>query len=617
MKYEGSGNNKGCGYFLLSVIALSHLLGLVTVPQSARAQMNEILEVRVSSGSDDAEEQSGSTSLTSSDLELTVSGGFNQTVGMRFNNVTIPNGATIANAYVQFKVDEVSSTVTSLTIAGEDADDAPALARASGNISSRPKTSVSVAWTPSPWTMVGEADLAERTPDIAAVIQEIVDRSGWNSGYSLVLIVSGDGNGKRVAESFNGDQAGAPLLHIEYSFTPNPGKPQVNAGTDQSITLPTDAVCLTGTASDDGLPNPLTFRWTQKDGSPGVTFTDSSALSTTAIFPGPGTYTLGLTADDGALAASDDVMITVSQTIHVPDDAPTIQAAINLANSSDTVLVAPGTYVENLILAESITLASHYLTTRDPSFIGQTVIDGSGGASVIEVADSVGTGTSIIGFTIQNGHDGIKARKAFNLLHNRIVNTGDGVDYAHAGKGSVIRSNTFENNSDDGVDLDGASESLIEDNIIRNNGDDGIEVRLHNYVGPTLEIIIRENIISNNQEDGIQLIDYPGLSSRVFHIDKNLIQGNTDVGLGLMSNGNTVENFEGASIPEPIHLTNNTFANNNHGITGGDNMVARNNIIIGSTLGLKNVDASSSVSHTLFWDNATDFETSNVDALST
>jgi hypothetical protein len=36
------------------------------------------------------------------------------------------------------------------------------------------------------------------------------------------------------------------------------------------------------------------------------------------------------------------------QTIHVPADQPTIQKAINVAANGDTVLVAPGTYVENI-----------------------------------------------------------------------------------------------------------------------------------------------------------------------------------------------------------------------------------------------------------------------------
>jgi len=41
-----------------------------------------------------------------------------------------------------------------------------------------------------------------------------VNRSGWVSGNSLVLIITGTGT--RTAESYNGDAAGAPLLHVEY-----------------------------------------------------------------------------------------------------------------------------------------------------------------------------------------------------------------------------------------------------------------------------------------------------------------------------------------------------------------------------------------------------------------
>ena len=41
-----------------------------------------------------------------------------------------------------------------------------------------------------------------RTPDIAAVIQEIIDRPGWNPGAALALTISG--SGERTAESFDG-----------------------------------------------------------------------------------------------------------------------------------------------------------------------------------------------------------------------------------------------------------------------------------------------------------------------------------------------------------------------------------------------------------------------------
>ncbi|MGI9326013.1 MAG: hypothetical protein ACR2PZ_12385, partial [Pseudomonadales bacterium] len=60
----------------------------------------------------------------------------------------------------------------------------------------------------------GEAGPNQKTPNIASIIQEVTGRPGWASGNSLVLIITG--TGERAAESFNGDQAGAPLLHVEY-----------------------------------------------------------------------------------------------------------------------------------------------------------------------------------------------------------------------------------------------------------------------------------------------------------------------------------------------------------------------------------------------------------------
>ena len=75
-----------------------------------------------------------------------------------------------------------------------------------------------MSWGPAPWPKGGEADIAQRTSDISAVIQEIVNQGGWVSGNALVLLVSG--SGKRVAESYRGDPDGAPLLHVEYVEPP-------------------------------------------------------------------------------------------------------------------------------------------------------------------------------------------------------------------------------------------------------------------------------------------------------------------------------------------------------------------------------------------------------------
>jgi hypothetical protein len=90
--------------------------------------------------------------------------------------------------------------------------------------------------------------------------------------------------------------------------------PTVNAGQDQTVILPNSAT-LSGTASDDGLPNPpgtLITAWSQFSGPGTVTFGDASSLSTTASFSAAGTYVLRLTADDSALQSSDDLTVTVN-----------------------------------------------------------------------------------------------------------------------------------------------------------------------------------------------------------------------------------------------------------------------------------------------------------------
>lgn len=405
---------------------------------------------------------------------------------------------------------------------------------------------------------------------------------------------------------------GATVQQIEdSSLASAAAAPQANAGADRTVVLPADTVCLTGTASGDS--NPLAFSWVQKSGPSGVVFTDPNSLSTSAIFPGSGNYTLTFMATDGGTTVTDDVNVSVARVIRVPEDASTIQGAINLADNGDIVLVAPGTYVENPVLSKSITLASHYLTTHDTAYIGQTIIDGNGGIGVVSIPTTASPGSTITGLTIRNGSNGIDAYKAFNLLHSLVTNTDDGVDLENGGIGTVIRSNTLESNNDDAVDFDKTNAGVIEDNIIRNNHDDGIEMRLHDYSGPpTLQIVIRGNKITGNGEDGIQLIDHAGASNRAFVIENNLVQGNTDAGLGLMGNGNTSENFEGASITDPITLYNNTFVGNNHGISGGDNMIARNNIVANSMVGLKNIDANSSVAHTVLWNNGTNSISSNL-----
>jgi hypothetical protein len=264
------------------------------------------LQVRVAADLDDAEERAtGDVALTSRDLELTFDKGGNQTVGMRFNGITIPNGATITDAYLQFQVDETTSVATSLTISGEDKDSAIAFTNSFQNISSRPVTSASVPWSPAPWTTVGASGPDQQTPNIAPVIQEIVNRGGWTNGNSLVIIVTG--TGERVAESYRGDPDGAPLLFAEYALNSGP------IAVDDTAITTLDTPVTTLVLLNDQLGVPPTNITSVTQGSSGAVTLDAVAGTTTYNpnqgFVGTDNYSYAITDDN-----NDTSTVTVTVT---------------------------------------------------------------------------------------------------------------------------------------------------------------------------------------------------------------------------------------------------------------------------------------------------------------
>ena len=177
------------------------------------------VDIRVANGNDDVEESlsRGRMYINSSDLELIYDNSA-QVVGLRFTGVNIPKGAVITNSYIQFKTGQTSSRTINLTIYGEASGNAAAFANTARNVSSRARTSNSVTWTPPAWSKRGEMGTAQRTPNLNAIVQEIVNQPNWNPGNSIVMMVMGKYNNKRVAKSFEGNSAGAPLLHVEFSM---------------------------------------------------------------------------------------------------------------------------------------------------------------------------------------------------------------------------------------------------------------------------------------------------------------------------------------------------------------------------------------------------------------
>ncbi|UII24599.1 CehA/McbA family metallohydrolase [Fulvivirga maritima] len=197
-------------------VSKASLLSKIIVTNQEQIQLTS----QISSGSDDAEEGWSTVVYNnSSDLELVYDDWLtgNQTIGLRFNNISIPKGSEILNAYVQFTTDETSSESTQVTIKGERGV-TPKTFEGDNRISTRAVTSAQVSWAIPAWNIVGEAGNKQRTPDLSTVITEVVALDGWRVNNSLALMITG--KGKRIAESYEGDASAAAKLFITYTNTP-------------------------------------------------------------------------------------------------------------------------------------------------------------------------------------------------------------------------------------------------------------------------------------------------------------------------------------------------------------------------------------------------------------
>lgn len=211
--------------FLLSFICLTSLC--------ATAQITRTQVFSPASSGDDAEEAVpggsgtvGAMDLTSSDLEIMTDGTKKQIIGIRFPNVTIPQGAIINRAYIQFtNKGDKAPVAGDAYIAAQDADNASIFTSIAFNISTRAQVANPVLWpgsTSSSWgtSSPGAAGAEQRTPDVKAVLQPIINRSGWVSGNAVVFLLTGDG--VRNTFSYDGGAASAAKLIVEYSSVLTP-----------------------------------------------------------------------------------------------------------------------------------------------------------------------------------------------------------------------------------------------------------------------------------------------------------------------------------------------------------------------------------------------------------
>ena len=234
-----------------------------------------------------------------------VTNGENNDEGLRFQNITIPQGATINSAYIEFRAYGSGSGDTTVTFRTEDIDDAPPFASSANNLTSRNFGSASVDWTLGTWS----SGSYYQSPDLTSIIQPVINRTGWFGGNSLVFVSQGTQTGTHRAYSFDnfgGTSIYRPELVIDYTWTP-PG----NQAPTAAFTFDcADLECtFTDTSTDaDG----AIASWSWDFGDSG-TSTAQNPIHTYAAY---GNYNVSLTVtdDDGD---PDTVVVPVTvQQVH-------------------------------------------------------------------------------------------------------------------------------------------------------------------------------------------------------------------------------------------------------------------------------------------------------------
>src|SRR5690606_26920020 len=133
---------------------------------------------------------------------------------------------------------------------------------------------------PDAWTVRGEAGLNQRTPGVAPVIQEIVNRSGWDALNDMVFLISGTGT--RTARAYDSRPDAAPLLHIEW----------LPASAPVVFSTPPDADASTNAISELAAAGTLVgITAAAADPDPGATVTYSIDDERFAIDPDTGVVT--------------------------------------------------------------------------------------------------------------------------------------------------------------------------------------------------------------------------------------------------------------------------------------------------------------------------------------
>lgn len=190
--------------------------------------------------------------------------------GFVFRDVRIPQGARIISATLQLNARYQSGFPIAMLIAGDDRAMADDFNPANLIIDSRPRTTARV-----PWTMTASANGWLASPDIAAIVQELVTRTDWTAGNDLGLLVDSVAGTDKYANwwSFDGGPISAARLLAAYEAlaTQTPTPTATPTTTPTATRTPTHTPTATATSTPTHTPT----------ATPTATFTPTTTPTST------------------------------------------------------------------------------------------------------------------------------------------------------------------------------------------------------------------------------------------------------------------------------------------------------------------------------------------------
>lgn len=363
---------------------------------------------KVASSSDDAEEtiSTGVMNLVSNDLDIR-SADLN---AARFV-LNVPQGATIESAALRLIAKEANTGANAFTIKAQATDNAATFDATAGNISSRTLTTTVVSWNPSDWT----AETVYTSPDIASLVQQIVNRPGWTPNNNIAFVLSASSANKRAAKTFDfsGNTSTSPELVVTYRTGAAPDT--------EAPSVPNGLVSSNITTSG------FDVSWNSSTDNVGVT---SYSVYLDAVFQQSSSNT---NTSISGLSPNTDYSVTVSA----------LDAAGNESSRSPALVVrtasnpgGPSVDIE----AEDFSLTSGTtVEAGNPGFTGTGYVDYGGNNSFAEwTVDLSGTSADIV-FRYANGAN---QNRTCDLVVNS-VNIGT-VDFPGTGGWSAWNTSTFQ-----------------------------------------------------------------------------------------------------------------------------------------------------------------------------